>query len=142
MIYDAQAIQKVLPHRAPFLLIDRITELEAGSSATGIHAVSIADPVFTGHFPDEAIYPGVLIIEAMAQVGAFAILSEDENKGKKAYFVRIEKARFLKPVRPGDTLVLTTRLLRRRLHIGFAEGEAFVDGEKVCEAEIAFALEK
>lgn len=139
-MYDAKAIQAILPHRHPFLLIDRIIAIEEGKSATGISNISMKDAVFQGHFPDEPIYPGVLIVEAMAQVGAVALLAMAENKGKKAYFTRIQNARFQKPVRPGDVLEITTSLTKQRLNIGFADAVAKVGEDIVCQATIAFAL--
>ncbi len=138
--FNAEQIMEVLPHRPPFLLVDRITRLEEGVGAAGVRAVSMTDPVFQGHFPGAPIYPGVLIVEALAQVGAFALLYQAENRGRLAYFTRIQNARFYAPVSPGDMLTLSTRLTKQRLNVGFAEGEAYVGDTLVCKAEIAFAL--
>ncbi|MDO5712807.1 MAG: 3-hydroxyacyl-ACP dehydratase FabZ [Tissierellia bacterium] len=140
MKYNSNSIMNFLPHRYPFLLIDRILEVEEGVSATGIKNITITDPVFQGHFPDEHVYPGVLIVESMAQVGAVALLSMEENKGKKAYFTRIKNVKFIHPVIPGDTLMITTTLTKMRLNVGFASCEARVDERVVCKGEIAFAL--
>ncbi|EFI42466.1 MULTISPECIES: 3-hydroxyacyl-ACP dehydratase FabZ [Peptoniphilus] len=139
-MYNSNEISKILPHKFPFLLIDRIIEMEEGKYAKGIKNITVTDPVFQGHFPDEHVYPGVLIVEAMAQVGAFAILSEEKNIGKKAYFTKIKEVKFLKTVVPGDTLEITTTLISRRLNVGFANCIACVNGEVVCRGEIAFAL--
>lgn len=141
-MFDSEKIKEILPHRHPFLLIDRILEVEEGQYAIGTRNISITDPVFQGHFPKEAIYPGVLIIECMAQVGAFVLLSKEENKGKLAYFTKIKNAKFIKAVRPGDVLTIKTELIKQRLNIGLAKSEARVDGEVVAVAEISFALEK
>ncbi len=139
-MYNSDQIKEVLPHKYPFLLIDRILEIKEGKWAIGKKNISITDQVFQGHFPDQHIYPGVLLVESMAQVGAFMLLLDKENKGKKAYFTKIENARFLQPVVPGDTLIIKTSLINRRLNIGFAKGEATVDGKLVASAEIAFAI--
>ena len=109
MKYNSNEIMKIIPHRYPFLLVDKITELEKGVRAKGIKNITVSDPVFQGHFPNNHVYPGVLTIESMAQVGAVAILSEEENKSKTAYFASIKKARFHKMVSPGDTLEIEVR---------------------------------
>lgn len=140
MEYNSNEIMKILPHRQPLLLVDKITEIEEGKYAKGIKNISVSDPVFQGHFPDEHIYPGVLIIEAMAQVGAVAMLQSEENRGKKAYFTSIKAARFHKMVRPGDTLNITTTLKSQKLNIGFASCEAYVGDELAAKAEISFAI--
>lgn len=142
MRFNSDEIQNIIPHRFPFLLIDNIIEMEVGKFAISKKNISISDPVFQGHFPGESIYPGVLIIEAMAQVGAVAILSQEENKGKKAYFTKIKEAKFLKAVRPGDSLIIKTELISKRLNIGFAKSVAKVDNIIVAKSEMAFALEK
>lgn len=139
-MYNSDEIMKVLPHRHPFFLIDKIIDMKMGEYAVGIKNISITDPVFQGHFPDQHIYPGVLIIESMAQVGAFMLLLDNENKGKKAYFTKIKEARFLKPVVPGDTLVIKTELISKRLNVGFAKSIAEVDGKIVAKSDIAFAI--
>src|SRR3712207_1803739 len=115
-------IKELIPHRYPFLLVDRVLELEEGKRAVGIKNVSVNEPFFQGHFPDYPIMPGVLIIEAMAQVGAVAMMSMDENKGKLGVFAGIDKVRFKKEVRPGDTLRMEVEMLslRRNIEIGRA----------------------
>ncbi|RVU54830.1 3-hydroxyacyl-ACP dehydratase FabZ [Anaerosphaera multitolerans] len=140
MEYNSNEIMEILPHRHPFLLVDKIVEYKEGDYAKGIKNISISDPVFQGHFPNNHIYPGVLIVETMAQVGAVAILSTEENRGKLAFFTSIKSARFLKMVRPGDTLEITAKLKSQKLNIGFATCEAYVKGELVCKAEISFAI--
>ncbi|SHH56659.1 3-hydroxyacyl-[acyl-carrier-protein] dehydratase [Anaerosphaera aminiphila DSM 21120] len=140
MQYNSNEIMDIIPHRYPFLLVDKIVEIEEGHYAKGIKNISISDAVFQGHFPDNHVYPGVLIVETMAQVGAVAILSTEDNKGKTAYFTSIKSARFLKMVKPGDTLEITSTLKSQKLNIGFASCEAYVEGELVCKAEISFAI--
>ena len=115
---DIQGIQKIIPHRYPFLLIDKIVSLEPGKRAVGIKNVTMNEPFFQGHFPDYPVMPGVLIIEALAQVGAVAVLSMEENKGKIALFAGIDKLRMRRQVKPGDTLTLELELTRLRGSIG------------------------
>lgn len=133
-------IQDVIPHRYPFLLVDRILELEEGKRAVGVKNVSANEPYFQGHFPGNPVMPGVLILEAMAQVGAVAILSLPENRGKTGYFAGIDRARFRQPVLPGDQLRLEVEILKSRGSLGKGRGEAKVDGRLVAEAELLFAL--
>jgi len=140
MTWKIEEIQKVLPHRWPFLLVDRILEKEPGHRAVGIKQVTVNEWFFVGHFPGTPIMPGVLIAEALAQVGAFAILSEEENQGKIILFAGINNFRFRKPVVPGDTLRLEVTLTRRRGPVGWGKAEASVDGEKVADGEITFAV--
>lgn len=137
---DSQEIQKILPHRYPFLLVDRIIEMEAGVRAVGIKNVTINEEFFNGHFPDYPVMPGVLIVEALAQVGGVAMLAKEENKGKLALFAGIDKCRFKKQVKPGDQLRLEVEILRLKGSIGKGKGVATVDGELVCEAELMFAI--
>lgn len=141
MKYNSNEIMEIIPHRYPFLLVDRITEVEEGKGAKGIKNITVSDPVFQGHFPDNHVYPGVLILESMAQVGAVAILSEEANLGKLVYLTSIKKSRFYKQVIPGDTMEIETNLISRKLNIGFAKCKAFVAGELVCEGELSFAIE-
>lgn len=131
---DSREIQNVLPHRYPFLLIDRIIELEPHVKAVGLKNVTINEPFFQGHFPDQPIMPGVLIIEAMAQVaGILAVRSG--AKGDTIYFMSIEKAKFRKPVVPGDQLRLEINILQHRNNVWKFAGKAFVDNKVASEAE-------
>jgi len=139
-ILDIRDIMKNIPHRYPFLLIDRVIEIVPGKSAVGIKNVSINEPFFQGHFPSFPIMPGVLIIEAMAQLGAVIVLSKEENQGKLAYFAGIDHARFRRQVIPGDQLRLEVEISRMKGSIGKGEGKAYVDGELAAEANIIFAL--
>ena len=134
-----EEIKKILPHRYPFLLVDRIIEM-GEKTAVGIKNVTINEPFFQGHFPGRPIMPGVLIVEAMAQVGGVLMLSKIENQGKLAYFLSIEKARFRKTVVPGDQLRLEIEVLKVKSKIGVVKGVAKVNGEEVCDTEFMFAL--
>ena len=130
-------IMKLMPHRYPFLLVDRITEFEAGQSIIGKKYVTINEPCVLGHFPDHPIMPGVLILEAMAQVGGvYAILAKEVGENQVPYFVGIDKAKFRKPVLPGDVLILELELLKVRRGIYNFKGTATVDGKLVAEAEL------
>ena len=135
-----QEIMAIIPHRYPFLLIDRIVELEPGQRAVGEKLVTIGEPFFQGHFPDYPIMPGVLIVEALAQTGCVAALSMPENKGKLGIFAGIDGVRFKRPVTPGDTLRLEVRLDKMRRNIGRATGIATVADQVVCEGELLFAI--
>ena len=139
-VLDSVEIMKIIPHRFPFLLVDRIVELVAGERATGIKSVSIGEPYFAGHFPDYPVMPGVLIVEALAQVGAVAILSLDDYKGKIAFFAGIENVRFKRQVKPGDTLRLEVTMGQIRRGIGTGSGVATVDGEVACKGDFMFAI--
>ncbi|ADQ06446.1 beta-hydroxyacyl-(acyl-carrier-protein) dehydratase FabZ [Caldicellulosiruptor hydrothermalis 108] len=139
-MYDINRIHEVLPHRYPFLLVDKIVEIEEGKRAKGIKNVTINEPFFQGHFPQNPVMPGVLIVEAMAQVGAVAMLSKDEFKGKTPFFAGIDKVRFKKVVKPGDVLVIETELISLKGSIGKAKAFAYVEGEIVCEGELLFAI--
>ena len=141
MELDANQIQEILPHRYPFLLVDRITSYEPGKMAEGRKCVTVNEPFFCGHFPQYHVMPGVLILEALAQVGAVAILSEEENRGKIALFGGVKNARFKRQVRPGDVLELRCELTQRRGPIGFGVAEAKVDGQLACRAELTFAIQ-
>ena len=136
---DINAIQKILPHRYPFLLVDKIVEI-VGSKVIGIKNVTVNEPFFQGHFPGHPIMPGVLIIEAMAQVGGVGALNMKANIGKLAYFLSIDNARFRKPVVPGDVLRMEIDLLKAKLNIMKTHGVAKVDGEIVAEADMMFAF--
>ncbi|HED24241.1 MAG TPA: 3-hydroxyacyl-ACP dehydratase FabZ [Firmicutes bacterium] len=142
MLMNSNGIQKIIPHRYPFLMVDRIMELEPGVSAVGEKAVSANETHFVGHFPEEHVMPGVLIIEALAQTGAVAVLSLEENRGKTAYFTGIKKARFRHKVIPGDVLRLEVVINRLRGSVGIGTARAFVGDTLVCEAELSFALER
>ncbi|HWO98823.1 MAG TPA: 3-hydroxyacyl-ACP dehydratase FabZ [Bacillus sp. (in: firmicutes)] len=137
---DIQEIKEIIPHRYPFLLVDRILEVEEGKSAVGIKNVSANEEFFNGHFPDYPVMPGVLIVEALAQVGAVAMLKKEENRGRLAFFTGIDNCRFKKQVKPGDQLRLEVEMVRVRGSIGKGKATATVEGEVVCEAEIMFAL--
>lgn len=140
MKLNSTQIQEILPHRYPFLLVDRIEECEPGNYAKGIKCVSANEMQFLGHFPGHPVMPGVLIIEALAQVGAVALLTEEENKGKLAFFGGIKNARFKKQVEPGDVLELECKLTTRKGPLGFGEAVAYVDGQIAAKAEISFAI--
>jgi len=130
----------IIPHRYPFLLIDSIEELEPGARALGKKCVSVNEPFFQGHFPGNPVMPGVLIIEALAQVGAVAMLSQPEYKGRTAYFAGIEKARFRRKVVPGDVLLLETEIIRVKGPVGLGRAVAKVDGEVAASAELTFSI--
>ncbi|HIY15901.1 MAG TPA: 3-hydroxyacyl-ACP dehydratase FabZ [Candidatus Intestinimonas stercorigallinarum] len=140
MELNIEQIQEIIPHRPPFLLVDKITDYVPGEWAKGIKAVTVNEPFFVGHFPQYRVMPGVLIIEALAQVGAVAILSLPENKGKLAFFGGIKNARFKKQVRPGDVLELSCELIERRGPIGFGKAVAKVDGKVAAQGELTFAV--
>jgi beta-hydroxyacyl-ACP dehydratase FabZ len=137
---NAKDILRILPHRYPFLLVDKILELEPGKRVVARKNVTFNEPFFVGHFPGNPIMPGVLIIEAMAQAGGIMILTVDKHKGKLAYLAAVEKARFRKTVLPGDSLVTTITMQRAGSRMGWVKAVAHVDGTLVCEADLAFAL--
>ncbi|MDD5945272.1 MAG: 3-hydroxyacyl-ACP dehydratase FabZ [Clostridia bacterium] len=137
---DIKQIMDIIPHRPPFLLIDRVEEIVEGEKIVAIKNVTMNEPFFVGHYPGEPVMPGVLIIEAMAQAGAVAILSMDEFKGKKPFFGAIDKAKFRKKVVPGDTLRLEVTFTKLRGNAGIGKGIAYVDGKKAAEAELTFMI--
>ncbi|MDO5690598.1 MAG: 3-hydroxyacyl-ACP dehydratase FabZ [Tissierellia bacterium] len=140
MNYDINQIKEIIPHRHPFLLVDKVIDGEVGSFAVGVKAVSYNEPYFVGHYPEKPVMPGVLIVEALAQVGAIALLSEEESAGKTPLFAGINKARFKRQVQPGDLLTLRCELIKKRGPVGVGKGTATVDGELACECELMFYL--
>ena len=140
MILDSQQIQEIIPHRPPFLLVDRILEVEPGKSAVGIKNVTVNEPFFAGHFPGYPVMPGVLIVEALAQVGSVAMMIVEENRGKLGYFAGIDGFRFRGQVKPGDTLRLEVEMTRFKGMIGKGHAVAKVDGKVVAEGDMMFAL--
>ena len=141
-VLTTKEIMEIIPHRQPFMLVDTIEELEPGVKAVGKKCVSYNEPFFAGHFPGEPVMPGVLIVEALAQVGAVAILSLEENKGKTAYFGAINSAKFKGKVVPGDVLMLETEIIKSKGPIGVGSAKAYVEGKVVAQAELTFALGK
>lgn len=133
-------IQEIIPHRHPFLLIDCIEELVPGVKAVGYKSVTYNEPFFAGHFPQEPVMPGVLIVEALAQVGAVSILSKEENKGKVAYFGSINSAKFRKKVIPGDRLKLECEMIKTKGPVGIGKATATVDGKVAVIAELTFMI--
>lgn len=141
-IMKAKEIMEIIPHRQPFMLLDTIEELEPGVKAVAKKCVTYNEPFFAGHFPKEPVMPGVLIIEALAQAGAVAILSVPENKGKTAYFAAINSAKFKGKVVPGDVLMLETEIIKVKGPIGVGSAKAYVEGRLVTKAELTFAIGK
>ncbi len=137
---DSNQIQEIIPHRYPFLLVDKILELEPGKKAVGLKAVTASEYYFQGHFPQEHVMPGVLIIEALAQTGAVCILSVDANKGKTAYFAGINMARFKTKVKPGDVLTLEVEIIKSKASIGIGSAIAKIGDKVAVEAELMFAI--
>lgn len=137
---DIQKIKDIIPHRYPFLLVDKVTEIEEGKRVVGYKNVTINEPFFQGHFPDYPVMPGVLIVEALAQVGAIAVLDIEENKGKIGFLAGVDKCRFKRQVVPGDELKLEVEITRMKGPIGKGKGIATVNGELACQAEITFAI--
>ena len=140
MELNIDQIEAILPHRYPFLLVDRITECVPGESAKGVKCVTANEPFFQGHFPGFKVMPGVLIIEALAQVGAVAILSAPDWKGRTAYFAGIDKAKFRRKVIPGDVLTMETKIIKCKGPIGVSQAVATVDGQVVAQGQLTFAI--
>ena len=140
MALTTKQIMEIIPHRQPMLLIDTIEELEPGKRAVGKKCVSSNEPYFAGHFPQEPVMPGVLILEALAQTGAVAILSLPENKGKLALFGGIDQARFKGKVAPGDVLMLETEIIKAKGPVGVGSAKATVNGKLVAKAELTFVV--
>ncbi len=140
MIKNITDIMACIPHRYPFMLVDSVDIQEEGKLAVGTKNVTINEPFFQGHFPQEPVMPGVLILESLAQVGAVLLLSEPEFKGKTAYFAGVNQARFRRKVVPGDVLKLEIEITKIRKSFGVGKGVATVNGEKAAEAEILFAI--
>lgn len=142
MELTSNQIQEIIPHRYPFLLVDKIVDFEPGKFATGIKCVTANEMHFLGHFPEKHVMPGVLIIEALAQTGAVAILSQEENKGKIALFAGIKNARFKSQVVPGDVLTLKCEIVKSKGPIGVGKAEAYVGDKLAVSAELTFAIER
>lgn len=142
MIMDVMEIQKIIPHRYPFLLLDRVTDIVKNETLVGFKNVTIGDNVFQGHFPGHPIYPGVMILEGMAQAGGILAfksmddMTEEEAANKVVYFMSIDKAKFRSPVRPGDRLEYRISVIKRKGSIWLLQGKAYVDGALVSEAEL------
>ncbi|MDY0409465.1 3-hydroxyacyl-ACP dehydratase FabZ [Virgibacillus soli] len=137
---DIQEIKETIPHRYPFLLVDKVLEVEEGKRVVGLKNVTVNEPFFQGHFPEYPVMPGVIIVEALAQVGAIAVLGMEQNKGKIGFLAGIDKCRFKREVKPGDQLRMEVEITRMKGPIGKGKGRATVDGELACEAEIIFAI--
>ena len=140
MIMDVKQIQEILPHRYPFLLVDRVLEMEEGKRIVASKAVTMNEYFFQGHFPQEPVMPGVLIMEALAQTGAIAVLSMEQNRGKIAYFGGMNKVKFRNKVVPGDVLTLEMEIIKLKSMAGVGKGTAYVDGKKVAEGELTFMI--
>jgi 3-hydroxyacyl-[acyl-carrier-protein] dehydratase len=134
------AIRELIPHRYPFLLVDRVEEVEPGVRAVGIKNVTQNEPFFQGHFPDYPVMPGVLIVEAMAQVGAVGVMTLEDYQGKLALFAGIDGVRFRRQVIPGDVLRMEVEISRLKGRVGRGKGSATVNGERACEADLMFAF--
>ena len=137
---DIRQIMEILPHRYPLLLVDRIVELEPGVRALGYKNITFNEPVFTGHFPGNPLFPGVYMIEAMAQLGGAVVLEPGEFSRKTPYLAGIDKAKFRRPVVPGDRLMMEVRLVKHKRNIGWVEAEAKVEGQLACSAELMFSI--
>lgn len=141
MELNSNQIQEILPHRYPFQLVDRVLDYEPGKWAKGVKCVSVNEMQFLGHFPQQHVMPGVLVVEALAQVGAIAILTEEENKGKIVFFGGIKNARFKKQIVPGDVIEMECELTERKGPVGYGKATAKVDGKIAVIAELTFAVQ-
>ena len=141
MQFNSNELQEVLPHRYPMQLVDRITDGEPGKWAKGIKCVTVNEPFFCGHLPQEHVMPGALMVEALAQVGAVIALTVPENKGKIVYFGGIKEAKFRQKVHPGDVLEMEVHLTKSRGNVGFGEGTAMVDGKVACKCTMTFVID-
>ena len=137
---DVRQIMEILPHRYPILLIDRIVEIEPGKRAVGYKNITATEPVLTGHFPGNPLFPGVYMIEAMAQLGGCVVLEPGEFSRKTPYLAGIDKAKFRRPVIPGDRLMMHVELIKHKRHIGWVQAEARVDDQLACSAELMFSI--
>lgn len=140
MTLTVEEIKEILPHRAPFLLVDKIVEMEPFKSATGIKNVTYNEPQFHGHFPDRAVMPGVLLLEAMAQVGGVCMLYPEEHRGKLPFFGAIDNVKFKRPVVPGDQVVMKALVTKVRGNFGSVHCEAFVEDQLAAKADFTYAL--
>lgn len=138
---DIEQIKETIPHRYPFLLVDKVIEMEEGKRVTALKNVTTNEPFFQGHFPNYPVMPGVLIVEALAQAGAIAVLGIEENKGKIGFLAGLDKCRFKRQVKPGDQLKLDVEIIRIKGPVGKGKAVATVDDEVACEAEITFAIQ-
>ncbi len=141
MELNSNQIQEILPHRYPFQIVDRVLDYEPSKWAKGIKCVSVNEMQFLGHFPQQHVMPGVLVVEALAQVGAIAILTEEENKGKIVFFGGIKNARFKKQIIPGDVIEMECELMERKGPVGYGKATAKVDGKVAVIAELTFAIQ-
>ena len=139
-VLDINEVMQILPHRYPFLLVDRIVGFEGENKCTGVKNVTVNEPFFPGHFPGHPVMPGVLQVEAMAQVASILMLRRAENQGKIGYFMSADKVKFRKPVLPGDTLFIEAQITKVRRNIGCADCRCLVNGETVSEGELTFTL--
>ncbi|MDD4801743.1 MAG: 3-hydroxyacyl-ACP dehydratase FabZ [Syntrophomonas sp.] len=142
IVFDINEIMQILPHRYPFLLVDRIIDIEPGVKAVGIKNLTINEPHFAGHFPNRPIMPGVLLIEAMAQVGACALFTQEKYRGQLGFLAGVNNMRFKRQAVPGDSLLITSEVIKIKSNFGWFKGEIHVENELVCKGELMFGMEK